>query len=276
MDSSVANQQSQAAGKAGDFKLATDPQAQAQRAESVSTASRAVQLNAKTLRRNRCVAFFSESPGLAYYKLLRTQIVQRCQANDWKTIMITSAVPGEGKTVTAINLAATFAKAYDQTCLLVDCDLQRQMIHHYLGISSPVGLADYLRNGTPLEKIILRPVWPGVEQLTLISGGKPVPEDSAELISASKMARLAVEMKTRYPDRYIFFDLPPLLAAADAMAFAPMVDCIVMVVHPKTSFDEVNDALELIPKEKFVGFVLNAVESTSHSYYGRYHEGYRK
>jgi non-specific protein-tyrosine kinase len=241
-----------------------------------TVACRTVVLDAKPLRRNRCIGFFTDAPGGDYYKLLRTQIVQRCQANNWRTIMITSAVPGEGKTLTAINLAVTFAKAFDQTSLLVDCDLQRQTVHRYLGAASRSGLADYLRNDTPLEEIIFRPVWPGVEQLAMISGGRPVSDHSAELISAPKMARLAAEMKARYPDRYIFFDLPPLLASADASAFAPMADCMIMVVHPKTSFDEVNDALDLVPKEKFMGFVLNALESPGHNYYGRYQYGYRQ
>jgi hypothetical protein len=81
----------------------------------------------------------------------------------------------------------------------------------------------------------------------LISGGDPV-RDSAELISSPRMAELAAEMKARYSDRYIFFDLPPLLAEADALAFAPLVDCILMVVHPGTSFDEIQRPLPWFPR----------------------------
>lgn len=233
---------------------------------------RSVDLDLAGLRKNRCVCFFPEAPELGYYKVLRTQIVQRCKAENWNTIMITSAVPGEGKTLTAINLAVTFAKSFGQTALLVDCDLQRQSIHRYLGVQSPKGLADYLRNGTPLKDLI---IWPGVDKLTLISGGDPV-RDSAELISSPRMAELVAEMKTRYSDRYIFFDLPPLLAEADALAFAPLADCILMVVHPGTSFAEIQRALDLIPKEKFLGFVLNRVESSNDDYYYRYRYGARK
>jgi protein-tyrosine kinase len=233
---------------------------------------RTVDLDPRRLRKNRCVCFFPDAPELGYYKVLRTRIVQRCKANNWNSIMITSAVPGEGKTLTAINLALTFARAYGQTALLVDCDLQRQSIHQYLGIPSPMGLADYLQNGTPLEDLIM---WPGVEKFTLISGGDPV-RDSAELISSPRMAELSAEMKARYSDRYIFFDLPPLLAEADALAFAPMVDCILMVVHPGTSFDEIQRALALVPREKFLGFVLNRVDSSNDDYYFRYRYGARK
>jgi protein-tyrosine kinase len=233
---------------------------------------RSVELDSAGLRRNRCVCFFPEAPELGYYKLLRTQIVQRCKPNNWNTIMITSAVPGEGKTLTAINLAATFAKAFGQTALLVDCDFQRQSVHRYLGVSSPAGLADHLRNGTPLNDIIM---WPGVEKLTVISGGQPV-RDSAELISSPRMAELVEEMKGRYSDRYIFFDLPPLLAEADALAFAPLADCFLMVVHPGTSFGDIQRALALVPMEKFLGFALNRVEASSDGYYYRYKYGHRK
>ena len=233
------------------------------RAAPVYRESRPVALDPDKLIENHCVCFFPDAPELGHYKLLRTQIVQRCKPHNWNTIMITSAVPWEGKTLTAINLAVTFAKAYGQTALLVDCDLQRQLIHHYLGVSSPMGLADYLQKGVPLKDLI---IWPGVEKLTFISGGDPV-HNSAELISSPRMAELASEMKTRYADRYLFFDLPPLLVGADALAFAPLVDCILLVVQPRTSFEDLQRALDLIPKEKFLGFVLNRVEASNDDYY---------
>jgi len=223
------------------------------------------------LRANRCVCLFPDAPELSHYKLLRTQIMQRCRVNNWNSIMITSALPGEGKTLTAINLAMTFAKAFDQTALLVDCDLKRQSVHHYLGVDSAKGLADYLQNGTALKDIIF---WPEIEKLTVISGGRPVSQ-SAELISSPKMADLASEMKARYSDRYIIFDAPPLLSEPDAMAFAPHVDCILMVTRPETSFDDLQAALDLIPKDKFLGFVLNRLKSTTDAYY-KYGYGYMR
>ena len=232
---------------------------------------RSVALDPDTLRKNRCVCFFPDAPELGHYKLLRTQIVQRCKPHNWNMIMITSTLPGEGKTLTSINLAATFAKTPAQTALLVDCDLQRQSIHQYLGISSPMGLADYLQKDAPLKDLI---IWPGVEKLTIISGGDTL-RNSAELLTSPRMAELAAEMKTRYPDRFLFFDTPPLLADTDAMAFAPLVDCILMVVHPRTSLNDTQRALELVPKEKLLGFVLNRIESSNKDYY-YYRYGYKK
>jgi non-specific protein-tyrosine kinase len=232
---------------------------------------RTVKLDPDRLLANRCVCMFPDAPELSHYKLLRTQIMHRCRVNNWNTIMITSAVPGEGKTITAINLAMTFAKAFDQTALLVDCDLKRQSIRRYLGVESPKGLADYLQNGTPLKDIIF---WPEIEKLTVISGGATV-RNSAELISSPKMAQLASEMKARYPDRYILFDAPPLLSEPDAMAFAPHVDAILMVTRPETSFDDLQAALDLIPKDKFLGFALNGIRSPADDYY-KYAYGYQR
>ena len=217
---------------------------------------RCASLDSNKVLKNRCVCLSPDAPELGYYKLLRTRIQQICQANGWNTVMITSALPGEGKTLTAINLALTFAMAHNQTALLVDCDLRRQNIHHYLGLSNEKGLADYLENGTQLKELIL---WPGVEKFTVISGGNPV-RDSAELVGSAKMSALVAEMKARYEDRYVFFDVPPLLAEADALAFTPLVDCILMVIEPKTPFQAVEKALELIPEDKFLGFALNKIK----------------
>jgi non-specific protein-tyrosine kinase len=106
----------------------------------------------------------------------------------------------------------------------------------------------------PLKDFI---IWPGIEKLTLISGGRTV-EDSTELLGSPKMKELLAEMKNRYDDRYVLLDVPAVLDGADAMVFAPLVDGIIMVVEKGvTSLDDVKKAVELLPQEKFLGFVLN-------------------
>ncbi|MBI5556852.1 MAG: polysaccharide biosynthesis tyrosine autokinase [Deltaproteobacteria bacterium] len=217
--------------------------------ESVS-----VRLDEQKLIKNRCICISSEAPELDAYKVLRTQIRQRTKEQGMNTIMVTSVKPGEGKTITAINLALTFAREYHQTVLLVDCDLKKQDIHHYLGFSSDRGLIDYLEYDMPLKDFI---IWPGIEKLTLISGGRTV-SDSTELLGSPKMKRLLADMKTRYSDRYVILDVPAVIDGADAMVFAPLVDGIIMVVEKgTTSLGDVKKAVELLPKEKFLGFVLN-------------------
>ncbi len=225
---------------------------------------KAVELDLEQLARNRCVSMFSEAPEAEYYKVLRTSIQHRIKEKGWNTIMITSVQPGEGKTLTSINLSVSFAKEFNQTVLLVDCDLKRQNIHRYLNFSFDKGIVDYLVNDCALKDMI---VWPGIEKLTLISGGKTI-ANSAELLGSPKMKALVQEIKHRYDDRYVIFDTPPILGWADAAAFAPLVDCILMVVEEgRTSIKDVKKALEMIPSEKFLGFVLNRRKISGHKYY---------
>lgn len=220
----------------------------------VYSESQCKEINPAKIGENRCVCIFPNAPEIDSYKVLRTQILQRTREKGWNTIMITSAHPGEGKTLTSINLSITFAKEFSQTVLLVDCDLKQQNINKYLNVSSETGLIDHILDDMPLKDLI---IWPGIEKMTVISGGRTI-RDSAELLGSPRMAALVTEMKTRYKDRYVFFDVPPILGQADAIAFAPRVDCILMVVEAgQTSIHDVKKALELIPEEKFLGFVLN-------------------
>ena len=218
------------------------------------TKSRTVKLDMNTLADNRCVAMFPYAQETEVYKVLRTQVLRYTKEKGGNTIMITSALPGEGKTLTAINLAFTFAKLFEQTVLLVDGDLRQQGIHKRLGFENDRGLADYLVDNMPVPEII---TWPGIDKLTLISGGRLMHE-STELLGSPRMKELASEMKNRYADRYVIFDVPPILVSADALAFAPLVDGILVVVEAgKTSINDVKKAISLLPSEKILGLVLN-------------------
>lgn len=218
------------------------------------TKSRTVKLDMNVLADNRCVAIFPYARETEVYKVLRTQVLRYTKERGGNTIMITSALQGEGKTLTAINLSFTFAKLFEQTVLLVDGDLRQQGIHKRLGFESDRGLADYLVDNRPVPEII---TWPGIDKLTLISGGRLIHE-STELLGSTRMKDLVQDMKTRYPDRYVFFDVPPILSSADALAFVPLVDYIIMIVQAgTTSTNDVKKALELIPQDKVIGFVLN-------------------
>ncbi len=223
-------------------------------AAHVYSKSKTISLDPTVVKENRCVCISPDAPEMDAYKVLRTHIKHRMKEKGWNTVMITSVLPGEGKTVTAINLAITFAKEFSRTVLLVDCDLRMQKVHEYLGYPSPKGLVDYLVDGTPLQDLI---TWPGIDKMTIISGGRKI-QESTELLVSPKMKSLMGELKSRYDDRIVLFDVPPILGNADAIAFAPMVDCIIGVVEEgKTSIHDVKKAIEMIPQEKFLGFVLN-------------------
>jgi non-specific protein-tyrosine kinase len=215
-------------------------------------------LDREKAKENRCVCIRPDAEELDFYKILRTRIKQQCKEKGWNTVMITSALPGEGKTLTSINLALTFAKELADPVLLVDCDLRRQNIYQYLGFSSDKGLIDNLAGDFLLGDLIIRP---GVENFHVISGGRTI-NDSTEMLSSHKMKTAIVEMKKRYKDRYVFFDVPPILSTADAIAFSPLVDCILMVVQAeRTTTQDIRKVLEMIPKDKFLGFVLNRQRS---------------
>jgi len=217
------------------------------------TESRHADPDIEAMQRNRCIAAIQNSPCLDAYKVLRTRIRGLMQEKGSKTLMITSALPGEGKTLTAINLALTCAKEFDQTVLLVDCDFQRQDVHKYLGIESGKGLMDFLIRETPLKELI---IWPGIEKMTFVSGGATVRE-STEIMGSSRMHGFVKEIRGRYPDRLVIFDAPPVLPGADAIVLSSLVDSIAMVIaHGRTSMKVVSNALELIPKDKFLGFIL--------------------
>ncbi len=211
-------------------------------------------IDPKILSENRCIGIFSGLNETESYKMLRTQVHQRMEALGWKTIMVTSLRSGEGKTLTAINLSLVFAREYSRTVLLVDSNLKKPDVHDYLGIWSEKGLADYLEAGRDLAELI---IWPGIEKFSFISGGKPV-ENTTELIGSPRMKALVPELKERYHDRYIVFDVPALLESADALAFLPLVDGVIVVTQAgSTSKNDIIKGLSLIPHNKMLGFVLN-------------------
>jgi non-specific protein-tyrosine kinase len=213
-----------------------------------------IQLNPKLVAENRCLAYLDNVPAAEAYRVLRTQVLQRTRTAGNNTIMVTSALPGEGKTLVSINLAMTFAREFQHTVLLVDGDLRKQSVHKYLGFEGEKGLINYLADDSPLSELIK---WPGIEKLTLISGGRSF-QESAEILGSPRMKELIADLKGRYPERYIIFDIPPVLTGADALTFAPLVDHVIFVVQAgKTSMDDVNKALQFLPKDKILGFVMN-------------------
>jgi protein-tyrosine kinase len=235
--------------------------------------SRSVELIPETVLDNRCVAFSGPSPELEAYRLLRTRIMGRRRTDGGNTLMVTSAIPGEGKTLTAVNLALTFARDFSQTVLLVDCDLRQQNVHKVLGYESDKGLADFLIDNEPLSNLI---VWPGIEKMTVISGSRTL-DAGSEFLGSQGMKALVEDMKGRYPDRFIIFDVPPLLCVADALALAPSVDYIAMVVRADhTPAGEIDKALKMLPKEKVLGMILNRGKSVPKSYYAGYYPDKRE
>lgn len=190
-------------------------------------------------------------------------------------IAVTSSVPGEGKTYTAVNLALAIAQELDNTVLLVDCDVTKQGMSRMLGIEKRrPDFTDLLASDSlSVGEALLKTDVPG---LVLLPAGKPH-EYITEMMSSKRMARLVDEITSRYSDRVIIFDAPPLLSTPESQVLAGLVGQLVFVIEAgKTPYAIVNDALEMLPKEKAIGLVLNKSESVSNrgGYYYNYYAPY--
>lgn len=225
-------------------------------AEINYTQTRTVGLYPGWLQQNRVLTSESPETALRAYKVLRTQVSQRLRANGWRTLGVTSPKPGEGKTLTAINLAISLAMEASHTVLLVDADLQQPSVHTYLGLDVENGLREYLLGALPVEEILVHPL---IRRMVVLPGSGPVPS-SSELLVSPVMLALVHELKRRYPARYVIFDLPPVLAGDDVLAFAPYLDSMLLVAEEgRTARAELARAAELIQdsNHNLLGTVLN-------------------
>lgn len=226
--------------------------------------TRKVEVPPTALHRNRLLNGMANDEATTAYKLLRTHVLQRMRLNDWQTLAITSPGPGEGKTLTALNLAISLAREVNHTVLLVDLDMRRPTVARYLEHKPLYGLTDYLMGDVPLQQIMITP---NVERLVILPGKEPVMH-SSELLSSPKMVRLVKELKERYQSRLILFDMPPLLVADDMLAFAPNIDAVLLVVQEgKTKKDQLKRAVEMLEGIKVLGTVLNQSAELGHGYY---------
>ena len=188
-------------------------------------------------------------------------------------IMITSSVPGEGKTFTSMNIALSIAAELDKTVLVVDADIVKSDLSRAFNMQREIGLFDYLENPSiGVESIIYRT---SISSLSLIPAGRSDIAISEKLASGT-MRRLTDEIAERYSDRIVIFDCPPILATSGASSLAPHVSQIIMVVEARdTSQAVVRDALSVIGDNRVTGLVLNKSKSArSHSGYYYYGYGY--
>lgn len=184
-------------------------------------------------------------------------------------IMVTSSVPGEGKTFVAINLALSIAMELDHTVLLVDADVARPALLERLGLPPSRGLLDVLTDHTlDLSDVLLRT---NVERLSLLPAGTAHAR-ATELLASDAMNRLVDEMATRYPDRILIFDAPPLLASTESRVLATHMGQVMLVVEAeRTPQASVTQALATIESCPVVMSVLNKVpHSRLGAYYGYY------
>jgi protein-tyrosine kinase len=171
-----------------------------------------------------------------------------------RTLMITSAIPKEGKSFITANLGISLAQGMDQHSLLVDCDLRRPSLAALFGIETGAGLVDYLRDNVELTQLI---VGTAVQKLSLLPSGKP-PVNPAELLSSSRMHALIEELSSRYNDRMVIFDSPPALVTAETGVLAGKVDAVILVVRQGGAGKaDVQKLIDIIGTDRILGIVFN-------------------
>ena len=226
--------------------------------------TKSIRLNNMHLESKRLHTFLDNPLAVDRYNMLCTQILQATSANGLNTLMVTSCVEGEGKTVTAINLATSMARKAQHTVLLVDADLRNPQVRSYLGFHAEMGLSHYLEENVPISQLLINP---GIPKMVVLPAGKPLLR-STEILGSPKMESLVREMKARYPERYVIFDCPPLLSVPDSLVFSSYVDGIILVVEAdKTPREQISKSVELLKDKPLLGLALNKGKGSFKGYY---------
>jgi polysaccharide biosynthesis transport protein len=203
------------------------------------------------------------------FRALRTSLLLSQADHPPQVILMTSALPREGKTTAAVNLAVTLAQLGDKT-LLVDADLRKPGINRALSLvdGKHAGLSSYLAGVSSLDLITVP--HPAITNLAAIPTG-PIPPNPADLLSSRRLTELIGDLRSRY--KFVVVDSPPIMAATDAVILSVLVDGVLMVVRsgetPKEAFTRTRDLLAGV-KCRLLGVVLNAVDSSSPDYYYSY------
>jgi len=217
-----------------------------------------------TLERSRIMNPDASDPAAAAFRMLRTQVLQRMDANGWRSLAIFSPGAQDGKTTTAINLAVSLASGRRHTVLLVDFDFKRPTVASRLGLAPEFGVDDALSGQVPLEDCFYHPE--GFERLVLLPARAAV-RNSSEVLAGPRSRELVRELRGRYAERIIIFDLPPVLSADDALSFAPLVECgLVVAAEGCTRRSDLLRSIELLHKTPLVGTVLNRATDSPSGY----------
>ncbi len=213
-----------------------------------------VQLNSEHLFRQCIVSGRPDDPLTAPFDMLRTKVMQTMKTHGWRTLAILSADEDEGKTVSAVNLALSIAKLPSQTAMLLDLDFRNPGLLTTLGHTPRFCMDDWLAGSCDFPQTLFCP-----QSERLIAAGVRAPiAGAAEVLASHRVGRQFDEVAARYDDRVVVIDMPPLLHNDDALVLIPKIDCFLMVVAAGQSLgNRVQECLELVPGERFLGTILN-------------------
>ncbi|MFA5014843.1 MAG: CpsD/CapB family tyrosine-protein kinase [Actinomycetota bacterium] len=217
----------------------------------------------------RIVTFHDPKSTVAeQYRTLRTNIQAINSKQPIKVIMISSSIHGEGKTITAINLAVSMAHDLNKkSILLIDADLRRARVSKYLGFKSELGLSDLITNGANIDNALINI---GIDNLTILPAGS-IPHNPAELLGSVKTKNLISALKAKYD--YILIDTPPIISVTDAGVIGPQTDGAIMVVQAgRTQKGVVKHSGSLLKQAqvKILGYILTNIQYHIPAYIYRY------
>lgn len=240
-----------------------EPERDAEQSDALDLgALTSVRLDPRVLARNRIVT--DETTGASdAYKMLRTRVLQRMRDNGWRTLAVTGTSPEEGKSLTAINLSIILARDVGTSVVLADMDLRKPAVHRHLGIRAKSGIGDCLRGVAALEDVALRTE---ADRLGLLLNERRF-SNSSEMLASPQTRRL-VDRISRGDGRLAVFDMPPVLASDDVLAFSPHVDAVLLVVaQGRTRHADMAAARDLLQGVNVLGVVLNRSSERVAPYY---------
>lgn len=262
------------AGRAGALPAATAvaPAPAAPPEEPAQATARRVELDLDALSRSGIVTPTAARSRIAdQYRVIKRPLIRNAVGKGASTIahgnliMVTSALAGEGKSFTSVNLAMSIAAELDHTVMLVDADVARPSVLRMLGLPPAPGLLDVLEQSDDLSNVLLRT---NIDKLTLLPAGTAHPR-ATELLASDAMAQLLQEISTRYADRIVIFDSPPLLLTTESRVLASHMGQVVVVVQAeKTLQSDVQNALATIEACPVRLMLLNNARADTRDAYG--------
>ena len=191
------------------------------------------------------------------YRLLRTRVKRAENGRQVRTIVVTSPSKGDGKSLTAANLALTMAQEFHERVLLIDADFRRPSVARLFGVTDAPGLTDVLLGGAELDSALISL---GEQRLTVLPAGRPTAHPT-ELLGSTTMRRVLDTLRSRFD--HILIDMPPVAPIADVHVVAPMADGLLMIVRAGvTAKPAIEAALEGLDTAKVLGLVLNDAEES--------------
>jgi len=203
----------------------------------------------------------------AAYRLLRSRLANRVKTNNWFSIAVASPTQGDGKTLTAINLAISAAREKQKTIYLLDLDMRNPSVCKFLGITDIRPLPDYFLGHAKPEDVLVQTSFPNL----VVAGALGSSEGASELLAGPRFSDLLAHIRLRSPDAFVVVDLPPVTMTDEALLVAPRVDAFLVVVSEgKTERKNLSQTLATLGEFTVAGVVVNRSSDTHTAGYEYY------